>query len=80
MIEPLVFQANQKAEGYIVDGDLEKILPLVRQAVELGAAVIKEAPTADLSVCHKVVQNPRNKTVLETGRSKDAGQNAPDRQ
>ena len=34
MIEPLVFQSNTKAGGYMVDGDLEKILPLVRQAVE----------------------------------------------
>src|SRR5438874_2697136 len=32
MIEPLVFQPNRKAGGYMVDGDLDKILPLVRQA------------------------------------------------
>ena len=49
MIEPLVFQPNQKAGGYMVDGDLEKILPLVRQAVELGADIIKADPTDDLS-------------------------------
>ena len=48
MIEPLVFQANQKAGGYMVDGDLEKILPLVRQAVELGADIIKADPTDDV--------------------------------
>lgn len=36
MIEPLVFQANEKAGGYMVDGDPKKIIPLVRQAVELG--------------------------------------------
>src|ERR1700682_2010628 len=30
MIEPLVFQPNEKAGGYMVDGDLNKILPLVR--------------------------------------------------
>ena len=35
MIEPLVFQPNKPAGGYMVDGDLRKILPLVRQAVEL---------------------------------------------
>ena len=40
MIEPLVFKPNVEAGGYQVDGDLEKILPLVRQAVELGADVM----------------------------------------
>src|SRR4029077_6793121 len=56
MIEPLVFQPNQKAGGYMVDGDVEKILPLVRQALELGADIIKADPTDDVSVYHKVVQ------------------------
>src|SRR5438309_2011007 len=56
MIEPLVFQPNQKAGGYIVDGDPDKILPLVRQAVELGADIIKADPTDDVSVYHKVVE------------------------
>ena len=55
MIEPLVFQANEKAGGYMVDGDVEKILPLVRQAVELGADIIKADPTDDVSVYHQVV-------------------------
>ena len=55
MIEPLVFQSNTKAGGYMVDGDLEKILPLVRQAVELGADIIKADPTDDVSVYHRVV-------------------------
>jgi len=29
MIEPLVFRPNDKAGGYMVDGDFDKILPLV---------------------------------------------------
>src|SRR5947199_3626199 len=37
MIEPLVFRPNQQGGGYMVDGDAQKIIPLVRQAVELGA-------------------------------------------
>jgi DhnA family fructose-bisphosphate aldolase class Ia len=41
MIEPLVFRPNEQAGGYMVDGDRRKILPLVRQAVELGADIIK---------------------------------------
>jgi fructose-bisphosphate aldolase, class I len=40
MIEPLVFRPNAQAGGYMVDGDLKKIMPLVRQAVELGADII----------------------------------------
>jgi DhnA family fructose-bisphosphate aldolase class Ia len=56
MVEPLVMQANDKAGGYMVDGDLEKILPLVRQAAELGADIIKADPSDDLSQYHKVVE------------------------
>jgi len=56
MIEPLVMQPNEKAGGYMVDGDLKKILPLVRQAVELGADVIKADPCDDVKEYHKVVQ------------------------
>src|SRR5882672_5476823 len=67
MIEPLVFQANQKAGGYMVDGDLEKILPLVRQAVELGADIIKADPTDDVGVYHKVVETACGIPVLVRG-------------
>ena len=67
MIEPLVFQPNQKAGGYIVDGDPDKILPLVRQAVELGADIIKADPTDDVSVYHKVVEIAGRIPVLVRG-------------
>jgi DhnA family fructose-bisphosphate aldolase class Ia len=56
MIEPLVMQPNEKAGGYMVDGDIKKILPLVRQAKELGADVIKADPCDDVKEYHKVVQ------------------------
>src|SRR5207302_6744358 len=56
MIEPLVFQPNAKAGGYMVDGDPHKIIPLVRQAVELGADIIKADPTDDVSIYHKVIE------------------------
>jgi class I fructose-bisphosphate aldolase len=75
MIEPLVFQANQKAGGYMVDGDLEKILPLVRQAVELGADIIKADPTDDVGVYNKVVQIAGRIPVLVRG-----GGKAPDKE
>jgi len=73
MIEPLVFQTNTKAGGYMVDGDLEKILPLVRQAVELGADIIKADPTDDVGVYGKVVQIAGTIPVLVRG-----GGRAPD--
>jgi DhnA family fructose-bisphosphate aldolase class Ia len=75
MIEPLVFQANEKAGGYMVDGDLKKILPLVRQAVELGANIIKADPTDDVSVYHKVIEISGRIPVLVRG-----GGKAPDRE
>lgn len=67
MIEPLVFQPNADAGGYMVDGDPDKILPLVRQAVELGADVIKADPTDDVSEYHRVVQIAAGVPVLVRG-------------
>ncbi len=67
MVEPLVFQSNEKAGGYMVDGDLKKILPLVRQAVELGADIIKADPTDDVSLYHKVVEIAGDIPVLVRG-------------
>jgi DhnA family fructose-bisphosphate aldolase class Ia len=67
MIEPLVFQPNAKAGGYMVDGDPSKIIPLVRQAVELGADIIKADPTDDVSIYHKVVETAGGIPVLVRG-------------
>lgn len=67
MIEPLVFQANDIAGGYMVDGDVNKIVPLVRQAVELGADIIKADPTDDAGQYHKVVQTAGGIPVLVRG-------------
>ena len=67
MIEPLVFKPNAEAGGYQVDGDLEKILPLVRQAVELGADVIKADPTDDPADYHQVIQIAGRIPVLVRG-------------
>ena len=73
MIEPLVMQPNARAGGYMVDGDITKILPLVRQAVELGADIIKADPTDDASVYHRVIQIAGGVPVLVRG-----GGRAPD--
>jgi DhnA family fructose-bisphosphate aldolase class Ia len=67
MVEPLVMQANEKAGGYMVDGDINKIRPLVRQAVELGADIIKADPTDDVSEYHKVVEVASGIPVLVRG-------------
>ena len=75
MIEPLVMQANDKAGGYkapvgggyMVDGTLEKILPLVRQAVELGADIIKADPCDDPFQYHRVIQIAGDIPVLVRG-------------
>lgn len=67
MIEPLVMQSNVVAGGYMVDGDLEKILPLVRQAVELGADVIKADPCDDSTQYHEVVRVASGVPVLVRG-------------
>lgn len=67
MIEPLVFRPNQDMGGYMVDGDAEKIVTLVRQATELGADVIKADPTDDVSVYHRVVQAARVPLLVRGG-------------
>ena len=73
MIEPLVFRSNAEAGGYMVDGDVDKIMPLVRQAVELGADIIKADPTDDVGAYHKVVEIAGRIPVLVRG-----GGKAPD--
>jgi fructose-bisphosphate aldolase, class I len=70
MIEPLVMKDNATAGGYMVDGDIDKILPLVRQAIELGADIIKADPTDDVSQYHKVIQVAAGKPVLVRGGGK----------
>lgn len=70
MIEPLVMKDNLNAGGYMVDGDIDKILPLVRQAVELGADIIKADPSEDPSEYHRVIEIAGGKPVLVRGGGK----------
>lgn len=67
MVEPLVMRANSEAGGYMTDGDRAKIVPLVRQAVELGADVIKADPCDDVQEYHRVVEVAGGKPVLVRG-------------
>lgn len=70
MIEPLVMQDNSERGGYMVDGDIDKILPLVRQAVELGADIIKADPAEDVSEYHRVIEIAQRIPVLVRGGGK----------
>lgn len=65
MVEPLAMRRGQG--GYEADGDVNKIVPLVRQAVELGADVIKADFTQELDEYHRVVEAASGKPVLVRG-------------
>ncbi len=69
MVEPLVMQESTKG-GYEVNGDLDKIIPVVRQAVELGADIIKADPCDDPSQYHEVIQTASGIPVLVRGGGK----------
>ena len=69
MVEPLVMQESAKG-GYEVNGDLDKIIPVVRQAVELGADIIKADPCDDPSQYHEVIQTASGIPVLVRGGGK----------
>lgn len=70
MVEPLVMQDNKKAGGYMVDGNLQKIKALVRQAVELGADVIKADPCDNPEEYSEVIEVAGRIPVLVRGGGK----------
>ena len=65
MVEPLAMRPG--SEGYGVDGDADRICALVRQAVELGADVIKADPTDDLAEYCRVIELAGGVPVLVRG-------------
>jgi fructose-bisphosphate aldolase, class I len=71
MVEPLAMRPG--ATGYGVDGDAERIRAIVRQAVELGADVIKADPTDELADYPAVIEVAGRVPVLVRG-----GGRAPD--
>jgi DhnA family fructose-bisphosphate aldolase class Ia len=66
MVEPLVMQDNSKG-GYMVDGNIDLILPLVRQAAELGADIIKADPCTHVQDYHRVIEIAQGLPVLVRG-------------
>lgn len=71
MIEPLVMQANDSRGGYQVDGDKNKLVPLVRQARELGADIIKADPTDNPEDYHEVIEVARCPVLVRGGGKAD---------
>lgn len=68
MIEPLVMKRDQ---GYSVDGNKNLIVPLVRQARELGADIIKADPTDHADDYYEVVQAARCPVLVRGGGKAD---------
>lgn len=71
MIEPLAMLPNDVRGGYQVDGDADKIVPLVRLAAEMGADVIKADPTDDPQDFHKVIEAARCPVLVRGGGKAD---------
>ncbi len=71
MIEPLVMAPPGVGNAYISLGDVEKMVPLVRLARELGADIVKADPTQRVEDFHRVVQAARCPTLVRGG-GKDA--------
>lgn len=71
MIEPLVMQRNVAGGGYQPDGDVELIVPLVRQARELGADVIKADPSNNPEDYHQVIEAARCPVLVRGGGKAD---------
>ncbi len=74
MIEPLVMAPHTERGGYMVDGDAEKIVTLVRLAREMGADIVKADPTTHAQDFHRVVQAARCPVLVRGGGREDLRQ------
>lgn len=70
MVEALVMEHAESARGYASVRDVEKMVPLIRQAIELGADVIKADPTDQINDYHRIVEMSAGKPVLVRGGDK----------
>ncbi len=73
MIEPLVMAPAGQGAAYGSLGDVEKIVPLVRLARELGADIIKADPTENVEDFHRVVEAARCPTLVRGGGKGELG-------
>jgi DhnA family fructose-bisphosphate aldolase class Ia len=66
MVEPLVMLPGVRG-NYESDGHAGRLVPLVRQATELGADIIKCDPTINSADFHRVVEAAGGRPVLARG-------------
>lgn len=71
MVEPIAMRDDGQG-GFAVDGDTETVRHLVRQAVELGADVIKADPPDNPSDVSAVVEVAGGRPVLVRGGGKES--------
>ena len=71
MVEPLIMRPNDARGGYQVNGDASLIVPLVRQARELGADIIKVDPTDDPDDFAQVLDAARCPVLIRGGGRED---------
>ena len=71
MIEPLAMLPVSEHGGYMVDGDVEKIVTLTRLAREMGADVVKADPTTNAEDFHRVVEAARCPVLVRGGGKED---------
>ena len=76
MVEALLMVADTKNGGYCHNPDTKKAIGLVRQAVELGADVVKADPLEDLEEYPKVIEAASGKPILLRGGSRVSDQTA----
>jgi len=74
MIEPLVMAPAGQGMAYGSLGDVEKIVPLVRLARELGADIIKSDPTDNPQDFHRVVEAARCPLLVRGGGKGEIGE------
>lgn len=67
MVEPLVMAPAGQGAAYGSLGDVEKMVPLVRLARELGADIIKADPTERVEDFHRIVEAARCPTLVRGG-------------
>lgn len=73
MVEPLVMAPAGQGAAYGSLGDVEKMVPLVRLARELGADIIKVDPTDNVEEFHRVVEAARCPTLVRGGGKGEPG-------
>ena len=67
MVEPVPLKRDSKRNVYVADDSLTHVELLVRQAVEMGASIIKSMPTANPHDFHKIVETSMGIPVLALG-------------